>query len=195
MNMIFAMSEVVARPPLTNHIFWCPVGVGRGAGKLRISWGAQISARRRVVNDDQKQERTRKGSSLAVWERKGIGVELEAIARIHARGRFSGQAGLRIGYGRFAMRWEIHKIASKIYLIWQAPMERAVPAGLACVLQCAGYCTGLYTSPYLVSFRERIRVNDTLITPEALVRLEERVRLAADTLALPWGEHLESSNL
>ncbi|MBN1926275.1 MAG: bifunctional folylpolyglutamate synthase/dihydrofolate synthase [Prolixibacteraceae bacterium] len=35
---------------------------------------------------------------------------------------------------------------------------------LASVLQEAGYKTGLYTSPHLVDFRERIRINGTMIT-------------------------------
>ncbi|MDR1336126.1 MAG: bifunctional folylpolyglutamate synthase/dihydrofolate synthase [Tannerella sp.] len=39
---------------------------------------------------------------------------------------------------------------------------------LAAVLQCAGYRTGLYTSPHLLDFRERIRVNGQMI-PEAFV--------------------------
>lgn len=34
---------------------------------------------------------------------------------------------------------------------------------LAAVLQQAGYNTGLYTSPHLIDFRERIRVNGTMI--------------------------------
>lgn len=116
-------------------------------------------------------------------------MELEAIARIHARGRFSGQAGLHriralcdaLGNPQDTLKF-IHLAGTN--------GKGSTAAMLASVLQCAGYCTGLYASPYLVSFRERIRVNDTLITPEALVRLEERVRLAADTLALPWGEHI-----
>jgi len=40
---------------------------------------------------------------------------------------------------------------------------------LASVLQEAGFKTGLYTSPHLVDFRERIRVNGTVITKEAVV--------------------------
>src|SRR5512145_520762 len=35
---------------------------------------------------------------------------------------------------------------------------------LASVLQEAGYKTGLYTSPHLVDFRERIRINGNMIT-------------------------------
>ena len=41
---------------------------------------------------------------------------------------------------------------------------------LASILQEAGYKTGLYTSPHLKDFRERIRVNGEMITEEAVVR-------------------------
>jgi dihydrofolate synthase / folylpolyglutamate synthase len=40
---------------------------------------------------------------------------------------------------------------------------------LASVLQCAGYKTGLFTSPHLKDFRERIKVNGEMITKEAVV--------------------------
>ena len=39
---------------------------------------------------------------------------------------------------------------------------------LAAILQTAGYKTGLYTSPHLVDFRERIRINGKMI-PENVV--------------------------
>ena len=39
---------------------------------------------------------------------------------------------------------------------------------LAAVLQSAGYRTGLYTSPHLKDFRERIRVNGDMILPERI---------------------------
>ncbi len=45
----------------------------------------------------------------------------------------------------------------------------SVAATLASVLSAAGYRTGLYTSPHLCSFRERIRVNGVPISEEALV--------------------------
>ncbi|MDE7145837.1 MAG: bifunctional folylpolyglutamate synthase/dihydrofolate synthase [Duncaniella sp.] len=45
---------------------------------------------------------------------------------------------------------------------------------LAAVLQSAGYRTGLYTSPHLFDFRERIRVNGEMITREAVVSFVER---------------------
>ena len=39
----------------------------------------------------------------------------------------------------------------------------------AAVLQAAGYRTGLFTSPHLKDFRERIRVNGEMISEEAVV--------------------------
>src|ERR1700756_1959669 len=40
---------------------------------------------------------------------------------------------------------------------------------LAAVLQTAGYKTGLYTSPHLVDFRERIRINGKMIPKKNIV--------------------------
>src|ERR1051325_9472852 len=37
---------------------------------------------------------------------------------------------------------------------------------LAAIFQSAGYKTGLYTSPHLKDFRERIRINGTMIEKE-----------------------------
>lgn len=45
---------------------------------------------------------------------------------------------------------------------------------LASVLQEAGYKTGLYTSPHLVDFRERIRVNGEMIPEKDVVSFVER---------------------
>lgn len=47
---------------------------------------------------------------------------------------------------------------------------------LASVLQEAGYKTGLYTSPHLKDFRERIRVNGEMISEEAVVWFTETFR-------------------
>ncbi len=44
----------------------------------------------------------------------------------------------------------------------------------ASMLQEAGYRTGLYTSPHLKDFRERIRIDGTMITEEEVVRFVER---------------------
>lgn len=53
-------------------------------------------------------------------------------------------------------------------------------AFLAQMLGEAGYRVGLYTSPHLVSFTERIRINGVPISEEAVVALTRRVRDAYD---------------
>lgn len=45
---------------------------------------------------------------------------------------------------------------------------------LASVMMEAGHRVGLYTSPHLVDFRERIRVNGEMITEEGVVDFIER---------------------
>lgn len=47
---------------------------------------------------------------------------------------------------------------------------------LAAILQSAGYRVGLYTSPHLVDFRERIRVNREMIPEERVIRFVEEER-------------------
>ncbi len=55
-------------------------------------------------------------------------------------------------------------------------------AMLDAVLRRAGYRTGLYTSPYLQEFCERIRVDGENIPGDDLARVTERVRAAAETM-------------
>ncbi|MFA5301303.1 MAG: folylpolyglutamate synthase/dihydrofolate synthase family protein [Bacteroidales bacterium] len=47
---------------------------------------------------------------------------------------------------------------------------------LAAVLQQAGFKTGLYTSPHLLDFRERIKVNGQMISREDVVSFMERFK-------------------
>lgn len=47
---------------------------------------------------------------------------------------------------------------------------------LAAILQSAGYKTGLYTSPHLVDFRERIRVNGEPVSQDFVIRFVEQHR-------------------
>lgn len=55
---------------------------------------------------------------------------------------------------------------------------------LAGILQAHGYKTGLFTSPHLVSLRERIRVDDVPIGEADLERLILRVKAAASETSL-----------
>lgn len=47
---------------------------------------------------------------------------------------------------------------------------------LASVLQCAGYKVGLFTSPHLKDFRERIRIEGRMISEEYVVEFVEKYR-------------------
>lgn len=47
---------------------------------------------------------------------------------------------------------------------------------LAAILQTAGYKTGLYTSPHLKDFRERIKINGEMIPEEAVTEFVQRVQ-------------------
>lgn len=47
---------------------------------------------------------------------------------------------------------------------------------IAAVLQAAGYKVGLYTSPHLVDFRERIRINGQPIPQQEVVDFVEKIR-------------------
>ena len=53
---------------------------------------------------------------------------------------------------------------------------------LAAVFQQAGYKTGLYTSPHLVDFRERIRVNGVQISKEWVVDFTQRIKPLIDEI-------------
>jgi dihydrofolate synthase / folylpolyglutamate synthase len=53
---------------------------------------------------------------------------------------------------------------------------------LASIFREAGYTTGLYTSPHLVDFRERIRVNGEMIGEEHVVRFVDRIKDEIDRI-------------
>ncbi|ULA62852.1 MAG: hypothetical protein LZF86_80021 [Nitrospira sp.] len=55
----------------------------------------------------------------------------------------------------------------------------------AAMLQAAGYRVGLYTSPHLVDFRERIRVNQAMIAEEQVAELTERLQASVPSGLTP----------
>ncbi len=62
-------------------------------------------------------------------------------------------------------------------------------AYLASVLQEAGYRTGLFTSPYIIAFEERIRVNGANISLDELRDVTLFVREHAEAMAAQTGDH------
>ena len=59
---------------------------------------------------------------------------------------------------------------------------------LAAVLQQAGYQTGLFTSPHLTDFRERIRVNGEMISKQKVVNFVDRYKAEMSRLQLSFFE-------
>ncbi|MDX5446743.1 MAG: bifunctional folylpolyglutamate synthase/dihydrofolate synthase [Bacteroidota bacterium] len=59
---------------------------------------------------------------------------------------------------------------------------------LASIFQEAGYRTGLYTSPHLVDFRERIRVNGITISEDEVVDFVDRYKEDFERLSLSFFE-------
>jgi dihydrofolate synthase/folylpolyglutamate synthase len=53
---------------------------------------------------------------------------------------------------------------------------------LAAIFQAAGYKTGLYTSPHLKDFRERIRINGKMIEEEAVIEFVDRIRPVSESI-------------
>ncbi|MEJ7679809.1 MAG: hypothetical protein WKG06_18525 [Segetibacter sp.] len=47
---------------------------------------------------------------------------------------------------------------------------------LAAIMQTAGYKTGLYTSPHLKDFRERIKVNGEMVEKDFVAEFTERIK-------------------
>lgn len=60
---------------------------------------------------------------------------------------------------------------------------------LAHALESAGYKVGLYTSPYLERFNERIQINNMDIPDEVLARVTDLVKTAADKMVEQGFEH------
>ena len=59
---------------------------------------------------------------------------------------------------------------------------------LAAILQAAGYKTGLYTSPHLKDFRERIKINGNMISEATVISFVERYRASFEKIELSFFE-------
>ena len=106
----------------------------------------------------------------------------EAIAYIHSYQRKAHAPGLdrmrilldRLGNPQKQLRF-VHAAGTN--------GKGSTCACMAAVLQAAGYRVGLNTSPYLITFHERIRVNGEMISDEALADLTEEIRPIAESMA------------
>ena len=65
----------------------------------------------------------------------------------------------------------------------------SICAYLASILNAAGHRTGMFTSPYIERFEERIRVNSAMISPDELRDVTLAVREHAEAMAEETGGH------
>lgn len=65
----------------------------------------------------------------------------------------------------------------------------SICAYLASILSAAGYRTGMFTSPYIERFEERIRVDGAMISPDELRDVTLAVREHAEAMAEETGGH------
>ncbi len=100
---------------------------------------------------------------------------LESLEWIHGLGRF----GIKPGLSRITALLELlgnpHRKVRFVHLAGTNG-KGSTAVMLASILRETGYRIGLYTSPYLLSFTNRMAVNGEDINPDDLVELVDRVR-------------------
>jgi len=101
----------------------------------------------------------------------------ECLERMFALRRFGIKLGLATIRGMLAGLGNPHRRYPCIHVAGTNG-KGSVAANLAAVLMKSGYRVGLYTSPHLVRFNERIKIDDREITDADIVRLYRRVRAA-----------------
>lgn len=98
----------------------------------------------------------------------------EALNYIHSLGKFSKPAGLdRITLA--LKRLNDPQNNFKAIHIAGTNGKGSVSAMLAKIFSTAGYKTGLFISPFIIDFRERIQINSEFISEEDLVKYSQRV--------------------
>lgn len=102
----------------------------------------------------------------------------EILSHIYALGRFGMKPGLeRISKLLEALGNPQNSFAT-VHVVGTNG-KGSTASFLSSILSTGGYSTGLFTSPHLISFTERIRINGSEIDEESVVRLAQRVMDAA----------------
>jgi dihydrofolate synthase/folylpolyglutamate synthase len=112
----------------------------------------------------------------------------DAISYIHSLSRFGSKPGLeRIG----ELTGRLGNPQNNLRFIHIAGTngKGSTAAFISSVLTCAGYSTGLYTSPYITRFNERIRINNEEISDSDLAEYTYRVKAVIDKMVEEGHEH------
>ncbi len=112
-----------------------------------------------------------------------------ALGYIDSLGRFSGKPGLH------RMRHLLNALGNpqdklKFVHIAGTNGKGSVAYMLDSVLRASGYRTGLYTSPHLVRFNERMSADGETISDPELCRITEKVKSASESLKLQGNESI-----
>lgn len=107
----------------------------------------------------------------------------QALTYIHSRNRF----GIKLGLERMRALLELLGAPHAKYPVIHIAGTNgkgSTTALVSTVLKVAGYRVGVFTSPHLSSYCERMSINGTPIAPERLAVLVEKIRLVVEEAAL-----------
>ncbi|MCA0384724.1 MAG: bifunctional folylpolyglutamate synthase/dihydrofolate synthase [Firmicutes bacterium] len=112
----------------------------------------------------------------------------EALAFIHGTYKFGSKLGLENIKTLLSFLGDPQKSLKFIHVAGTNG-KGSTSAFIHSVLVEAGYRTGLYTSPFIETFNERMRVNHMLITEEELTRFTEQVKTQVDRMVAEGYQH------
>lgn len=116
----------------------------------------------------------------------GLDAWLAHLEALHPRG----SAGIELGLERMAaFKSRLGQREScPVILVAGTNGKGSVCAMLERILRAAGYRTGLYTSPHLLRYNERVRINGVAAADTGLCAAFARVEQARDDVALTYFE-------
>lgn len=112
----------------------------------------------------------------------------EALEYIESTGKF----GINLGLKRIERLCELMgnpQKELKVIHVGGTNGKGSTTALISSVLAAQGYKTGIYTSPYIERFTERIKINDEEITKESIAELVTYVKPIIDKLVSEGLEH------
>jgi dihydrofolate synthase / folylpolyglutamate synthase len=108
----------------------------------------------------------------------------QAVAWLYGLQRFGIKLGLK-NIRRLIAELHIEPRASRVIHVAGTNGKGSVCAMIDSILRAQGYRTGLFTSPHLITFRERIRLSGEMVTEEAVASSLTAIR----DLVIDWDPH------
>lgn len=99
---------------------------------------------------------------------------------------------IELGLERVAQVWEKlwpHAIPARVITVAGTNGKGSTVAMLEAILRAGHYRVGVYTSPHLFSYNERIKIDGELIDDDALCRLFTEIEQARGNIALTYFEY------